>query len=117
VTGRISFPTNFRAEDDERAAPELIVEEIMPIDMAINRYARALTLNFSTVGLEENLLVDLKRVLRKHPGRIPVYIKLDTPTHGQTLVETEERVFLKDGLFDQLGKILGEKAWKIESVS
>ena len=117
VTGRISFPTNFRAEDDEKAAPELIVEEIMPLDMAINRYARALTLNFSTVGLEENLLVDLKRVLRKHPGRIPVYIKLDTPTHGQTLVETEERVFLKDGLFDQLGKILGEKAWKIESVS
>jgi DNA polymerase-3 subunit alpha len=117
VSGRLSFPTNFRGDDDAKPDPEIIVEEIMPIDMAINRYARALTLQFSTIGLEEDLLVDLKRVLRKHPGRIPVFIKLDTPAHGQTLVETEERVVLKDGLFDQLGKILGEKAWKIESVS
>ncbi|PCI40722.1 MAG: DNA polymerase III subunit alpha [Elusimicrobia bacterium] len=117
VSGRLSFPTNFRGDDDIKPAPELIVEEIMPIDMAINRYARALTLQFSTIGLEENLLVDLKRILRKHPGRIPVFIQLDTPSHGQTLVETEERVVLKDGLFDQLEKVLGDKAWKIESVS
>ncbi|MFH1726132.1 MAG: DNA polymerase III subunit alpha [Elusimicrobiota bacterium] len=117
VSGRLSFPTNFRGDDSERAKPELIVEEILPIDMAINRFARRLTLHFSTLGLEEVLLDDLKRVLRRHPGRIPVFLRLDTTGHGQTLIETDEKVDLKDRLFEQLSRILGEKSWKIESAS
>jgi len=117
VFGRLQFRDAIRGEEGGESTPELIVDEIMPIDMAINRFAKSLTLRFSTVGLEEDLLERLRRVLRQHPGRIPVLLRLDTPTQGQALIETDEKVNLQDRLFDQLGEILGDKSWKIENAS
>jgi DNA polymerase-3 subunit alpha len=117
ISGRPSFPTNFRGEDDDEVKPELIVEEILPIDMAVTRFAKRLTLKFSTLGLEESLLEELQRVLRRFPGRIPVQLRLENAGHDVTYVEIDEKVDLKDKLFDQLGKILGEKSWQIESTA
>ena len=115
VAGRLSFQSGLKAEEGAPPRPELIVEEILPIDMALARFARSLTLHFSTVGLEDRLLEDLKRVLRRYPGRTPVFLSLETTTHGQALIETDEKVALQDRLFEQLGDLLGEKSWKIES--
>lgn len=117
VSGRLSFPTNFKGEDSGQQKPELFVEDILPMDRAVNRYARSLTLHFTTVGLKEDLLTDLKEVLHRHPGRIPVYLRIDTPNQQQTFIETEERVDLHDALFDQLTQLLGENSWQIESAS
>jgi DNA polymerase-3 subunit alpha len=117
VAGRLSFQSGLKAEEGAPPRPELIVEEILPIDMALARFARSLTLHFSTVGLEDRLLEDLKRVLRRYPGRTPVFLSLETTTHGQALIETDEKVALQDRLFEQLGDLLGEKSWKIESAS
>lgn len=117
VTGRLSFPTNFRGDDSGAQKPELFVEDILPMDRAVNRFANALTLNFSTVGLEDSLLAELKTVLQAHPGRIPVRLRVESPNHEKTIVETEERVDLHGPLFEQLAKLLGENTWQIESGS
>jgi DNA polymerase-3 subunit alpha len=117
VEGKLKFSTDFRGDADSPAKPELFVDDILPMDKAVNRFARSLTIQFSTVGLEESLLEELKAVLKAHPGPIPVWLRVETPGHEQTLIETEENVNLHDPLFEQLGKLLGEKAWKIESAS
>ena len=117
VTGRVQLASDLGAEEGAPAAPELVVEEVMPLDMAVNRFARSLTLRLTKAGLEESLLADIKRALDKHPGRIPVLLRLEAPSAAATVIETEEKVALTDGLFEQLGKILGDKAWKIESAS
>ena len=117
VTGRVQLATDMRAEEGAPAAPEMVVEEVMPLDMAVNRFARSLTLCLSKSGLEERLLADVKAALDSHPGRIPVLLRLEAPSGTPTVIETDEKVALTDGLFEQLGKILGDKAWKIESAS
>ncbi|TBR22498.1 DNA polymerase III subunit alpha, partial [bacterium] len=117
VTGRIQLAADMRAEEGTPAAPEMVVEEVMSLDMAVNRFARSLTLRLTKAGLEESLLADVKRALDKHPGRIPVLLRLEAPSGPPVLIETDEKVALTDGLFEQLGKILGDKAWKIESAS
>ncbi|TPW20795.1 MAG: DNA polymerase III subunit alpha, partial [Elusimicrobia bacterium] len=117
VTGRIQLATDMRAEEGAPAAPEMVVEEVMPLDMAVSRFARSLTLRLNKAGLEDSLLAEVKVALERNPGRIPVLIRLEAAVGAPTLIETDEKVALTDGLFEQLGKILGDKAWKIESAS
>ncbi len=117
IGGRLSFGRGNAAADAENQTPELIVDEIIPIDMAVSRLARRLTIPFSTAALEKPLLEDLRKVLAKHPGRCPVTLRLDTPAHGTAFVETETAVRLEESLFDELEKVLGEKTWQIESAS
>ena len=117
VTGRVQMAQDMRAEEGTPAAPEMLVEEVMPLEMAVNRFARSLTLRLTKAGLEDSLLSDVKRALDRHPGRIPVLLRLEAPAAAATLIETDEKVALNDGLFEQLSRILGEKAWKIESAS
>ncbi|MEK7746389.1 MAG: LAGLIDADG family homing endonuclease, partial [Elusimicrobiota bacterium] len=114
VAGRLSWRGDLKGEEGQ-GRPELIVEEIIPLEAAVGRYARALTLRFSTAGADENFLADLRRILRKYPGRTPVHLRLETPAHGEAVVETEETVALGDGLFGELGAMLGDRAWQIES--
>lgn len=109
-SGRLST----RGEDQ---TPELIAEEILPIDLALQRWARRLTVNFSTTALEESALSGLRDILEKHPGSCPVVLKVETPAHGTALVETETRVSLAGGLLEDLEKTLGENTWQIESAS
>ncbi len=110
VSGRI----NFRGESDP-PMPEMIVEEILPIDMALSRWARGLTIPFSTAALEKPLLEQLRGVLERHPGRCPVTLQLESPAHGSSVIETDTSVRLEESLFEDLEKVLGERAWRIES--
>ncbi|MFA5137602.1 MAG: DNA polymerase III subunit alpha [Elusimicrobiota bacterium] len=122
VGGRVEFRTDFQgrdsagAETHENPTPQLIVDEILPLELAVGLYARGLVLNIASAGLEDAFLEELRRVLRRFPGRIPVQLRVTTPG-GQALIETEETVDLQDKLFDQLRNLLGEKAWQIQSAS
>ncbi|MBI3549036.1 MAG: DNA polymerase III subunit alpha [Elusimicrobia bacterium] len=110
VSGRLST----RGEDSK---PELIVEEILPIDLALQRWARRLTVSFSTTALEDSTLEALRDVLARHPGNCPVMLRVETPAHGMALVETETRVSLAGNLLEELETTLGERTWQIESAS
>ena len=116
VAGRVNSRGDARA-DAEKQSVELIADEILPIEHAVARLAKRLTIPFSTAALEKPVLEDLRRVLAKHPGRCPVTLQLDTPAHGTALVETDASVRLEESLFDDLEKVLGEKTWQIESGS
>ena len=115
VTGRVQMAQDLRAEEGTPGKPEMVVEEVMPLAMAVNRFARSLTLRLGKAGLEESFLSDVKKALERDPGRIPVVLRLEGPGGAATVIETDEQVELTDRLFEQLGRLLGEKAWKIES--
>ena len=46
-----------------------------------------------------------------------VVLRLEAPSGPATVIETDEKVALTDDLFEKLGRLLGDKAWKIESAS
>jgi DNA polymerase-3 subunit alpha len=110
VSGRLSF----RGEGPESPA-EMIVEEIMPVDMAVLRYGRKLRLK-APGGLEDAALERLRMAFASHPGNCPVSIELATP-EGDAVLDTDQKVRLDQNLLESIETILGEKSWRIESAS
>lgn len=105
-----------RGEEGE-AEPELIVEDLTPLDSAVKRWARGLVISLKEKALEEGSLKSLKEALRRRPGPCPVLLRVQTAQNQSALVETPEQVDLSQDLFDDLEKVLGGRTWKIESVS
>ena len=116
VTGTVSARSDFKGEA-ESPELELRAEEILPLRSAITRYAKRLILRLSAAGIEESFLEELRGILRKYPGRIPIHFRLQTPAHGELIVESEESASFDERLFEELGRLLGDNAWQIESGS
>jgi DNA polymerase III subunit alpha len=108
VGGRLSF----RGDGD---APELIAEEIEPIEKALERWGRRLVIPLEAAGLESESLVELRKTLAKHPGPCPVTLSLHTPAHGTALIDTQQKVRLEPELFEDLLAKLGEKTWRVQA--
>ncbi len=111
AAGRLSF----RGEGPE-SAPELIAEEILPLELALLRYGRRLRLKATAAALEEEALAALKEALEAHPGSCPVLLEHETP-EGAAVLELEQGVRLDLNLLESLEEILGKKSWRIESAS
>jgi DNA polymerase-3 subunit alpha len=112
VTGRLSF----RGEDaGEGATGELIVDEMVPLDMAVSRFAKRLRLKCdNTVGTEK--LEALRDVLEVHRGPCAVVLEQET-SEGTAMLEVDQRVVLNQPLFEALEGILGPNCWRIDAGS
>ena len=106
VQGRISV-----RGDGEAAETEIICEEILPMERAVEKWAAGLVIRLSTAALEEEEIESLRNVLSKHPGRCPVSLVLETPGHGTAIVDTAEHVRPASALLDDLEKVLGERSF------
>jgi len=71
ITGRLSM------RDDE---PKLLADEIIPLEEVKSRLTKAILIKFSTPGLEKQLLTDLKSILARHRGKIPVLLNFEEPS-------------------------------------
>jgi hypothetical protein len=115
ATGRLSF----RGGDDAgqtpgvTPSPELIVDEMVPLDMAVSRFAKRLRLRCdNTVGTEK--LEALRDVLELHRG--PCAVVLEQDTHeGLAILEVEQRVVLNQALFEGVEGVLGPHCWHIDA--
>jgi DNA polymerase III subunit alpha len=95
---------------------ELIAEEVHGLFEAMNKWARALLLTLPEGMLfDEKQLQALRSCLGKNSGDCPVYFQVTAKGRGTYMIETTERVALSEGLLRELEKLLGEKAWKLES--
>ena len=114
VEGKLSF----RGEGGEgaAAAPEIVVQEILPLEAAASRHARRLRLTCDPGRLTDSALEDLREVLERNPGPCPVALEHDTP-EGTAVLELDARVMVDKNLLESIQKIMGEKAWRIESAS
>jgi DNA polymerase-3 subunit alpha len=113
VEGKLSF----RGEGGEGGAPpEIVVQDILSLEAAASRHARRLTLSCDFQQLEESALEDLREAMARSPGPCPVVLEHDTQD-GVSVLELDARVMVDKNLLESIGKILGEKAWRIESAS
>ncbi|MDE2143146.1 MAG: DNA polymerase III subunit alpha, partial [Elusimicrobia bacterium] len=109
ATGRLSF----RGEETEGATGELIVDEMVPLDMAVSRFAKRLRLKCdATVGTEK--LEALRDALELHRGPCAVVLEQDTP-EGVAILEVDQRVVLNQPLFEALETVLGPNCWRIDA--
>lgn len=108
VTGRV----NRR----EEGSAEVVVEEMVPLAEARERYVSEMLVRMSAPGLEEGLLSDLKETLARYPGRCRVCFEVDTPPAGRVIVETDFTVKPTQALFQELERHLGRESWKITKI-
>ncbi len=109
ASGRLSF----RGEDAGTGAPELIVDELTPLDLAVSRFAKRLRLKCDP-ALGTEVLEALREALEKHQGPCAVVLEQETP-EGLAVLEIDQRVVLSQALFEAVEALLGERCWRIDA--
>jgi DNA polymerase-3 subunit alpha len=89
--------------------PKVIASELIPIEEARERLTKAICIDVLPAGIDDGLLGRLKLMLLKHPGNIPVFIKLNLPDKpAKILVEKEYYIKPENSLVEDIESVLGE---------
>ncbi len=89
--------------------PKVIASELIPIEEARERLTKAICIDVLPAGIDDGLLGRLKIMLLKHPGNIPVFIKLNLPDKpAKILVEKEYYIKPENSLVEDIESVLGE---------
>jgi len=91
--------------------PRLIAQRIVPIEQGASQLAQAMELIVRSPGEKESL-EQLKGLLVRFPGTVPIYLRLDLPHGPSTRLKLSEdfKVEPRQELLEALGKLLGEEA-------
>jgi DNA polymerase-3 subunit alpha len=109
ATGRLSF----KSEDAGAGTPEVIVDDMTPLDSSATKFAKRLRLKCdSTVGTEK--LEALRDVLERFEGPCPVALEQETEA-GVAILDVDQRVNLNQALFEAVEAILGPRCWNIDA--
>jgi DNA polymerase-3 subunit alpha len=90
--------------------PRLIAQQIIPVEQGGGKLAQAMELVLNQHGQRE-LLEQLKGLLAKFPGAVPVYLRLqmpDRPSAMRLKLAEEFKVEPRQELLEELDQLLGE---------
>ncbi|RJP71973.1 MAG: DNA polymerase III subunit alpha [Candidatus Abyssobacteria bacterium SURF_17] len=86
ATGRVSY------RDSEA---KIIAEDIVPIEKAEERFARAVHIKLMTAGMEERTLEELAGIVTKNKGDCKLFLHCVMPEHHEVVVESSSGSGLK----------------------
>ena len=91
--------------------PRLIAQQIVPLEQGTSRLAKAVELVLRTPGVERQLLEQLRSLLTKFPGSIPIYLTLATPHEHPMRLKLAEgfKIEPHPELLEELGRLLGDE--------
>ena len=92
--------------------PRLIAQQIIPIEQGGSKLAQAMELVLNRHG-ERELLEQLKELLSKFPGTVPVYLRLpmpDQPSAMRLKLAEQFKVEPRQELLEELDQLLGEES-------
>ena len=86
---------------------KIIANDLFPMDEAY-KLISSVSINLS--GIRENLFETLKELLIHYPGRIPIYLHLDTPAKSRVHLVVGEGLYVlpSDKLIQEIESLLGE---------
>jgi len=101
VAGRVNY------RDGE---PKVIAEEIVPIEEAEEKFARACHISIMTAGLEEETLEKLARIASENEGRCKLFIHCSTSETREVTIESAVGKGLEPSLRvkEQIEDLMGE---------
>ncbi|MBI3010908.1 MAG: DNA polymerase III subunit alpha, partial [Candidatus Omnitrophica bacterium] len=102
VEGRVAI------RDDR---PRLIAQQVVPIEQGTSQLARAMELVLRHGG-EKELLEELKGLLGRFPGEVPIYLRVEMPQEPAMRLKLAEnfKVEPRQELLEELGRLLGEES-------
>jgi DNA polymerase III subunit alpha len=99
--------------DRRRERPNILVDEIIPIDQAIEQLTASVLLRLGPGHPDEELLQRLHDILVRHRGECPILIQLRPATHSdvRATVRTDRQWSVQPtrGLVDELVGLLGQE--------
>ncbi len=92
--------------DLKEETPKIIAEDLFPFE-EIYKLITAININLS--GIRENIFETLKALLATHRGRVPVYLRLDTPAKSRVQLIVGEGLYVEpnEQLIQDLDELLG----------
>jgi DNA polymerase-3 subunit alpha len=89
--------------------PSLRASSILPVEKARELLTGSVRLRVTSAGLEEDLLMEIKDVLRAHPGPCPVFFEVETPEGHKVLVKTPNEHFVSpsEAFLADIEEVLG----------
>ncbi|MFH1889099.1 MAG: DNA polymerase III subunit alpha [Candidatus Omnitrophota bacterium] len=98
VKGRVD-----RRED----IPKIVANDLFPMDEV---YKLVTSVNINLSGVRENLFESLKELLVQYPGKIPIYMHMDTPARSRVHLVVGEGLYVSpsDKLIREIESLLGE---------
>ncbi len=95
--------------------PRLVAQQIIPIDQAGSQLVHSMELTIRS-GSQKERLEQLKQMLPRFPGTIPVYLRLEMgqPSPMRLQLSDEFKVDIRQELLDELHRLLGEDAVAIK---
>lgn len=79
ISGRVNF------RDSE---PKVIAEDIVPIERAEERFARAAHIKFMTAGIEDHELSQLSHLVAANEGNCKLFLHCVMPDHQEVVIES-----------------------------
>jgi len=97
--------------DRRREEPSLRVSDVYTLEEGQLALTQAVVLRLHEVGLDDELMDNLRKVLAAHPGTVPIYIELVSRTHGRTILRAGDslRVSANAAFQHDVEALLGEE--------
>ncbi|MEJ2718715.1 MAG: hypothetical protein P8182_16565 [Deltaproteobacteria bacterium] len=112
-SGEPVFISGVREGDKEN--PKVLAQEICPIHEAPTRFSKEIHIRISTTGAAPAQIADLKRILHRHRGGLPVTIHVTIPNRTETIVKLSTvSCEPSEQLRSELGKTFGDGAASFE---
>ncbi len=95
--------------DRDETDVKVIVDDIMPIKAAKEKFTNVIHLNLQVVGLEDTVLADLKQLAASHRGNSKLVLHFTFPDRKRMQVNASDRykVAANESLLAEFEKILG----------
>ena len=96
--------------DRRREEPSIRVSDVYTLEEGQRVLTKAVVLRLHEVGLDDELMENLRKVLAAHPGTVPIYIELVSRTHGRTILRAGDDLRVSaDAAFQRdVANLLGE---------
>jgi DNA polymerase-3 subunit alpha len=101
VAGRVSFRGDSEAK--------IIAEDIVPMEKAEERFARAAHIKFMTAGTDEGILDELARLVDKNKGDCKLFLHCVNAEQQEIIIEAQSGKGIKSGTVakEEIEKLLG----------
>ncbi len=92
--------------------PKIVAEEIISLSEVQKHYTNSVVINVFTTGLEEEMLLRVKKILDRHHGKVPVIFSFLSPNNQQVRLEVSPNYYTEPSqkLVAEIEAVLGEGA-------
>lgn len=95
--------------DQAEQGPQIKAMRIHLLSEVKKKSVARLDITMNTTGLTQDDMAKVKEILLKHKGDIPVYLRMQDPLNGESLISVSKEIWVRpsDRLIDEIESILG----------